>query len=329
MSGSNRFGPNDWLPDNSAGSNSGSTPPDEWDVGDTKDSRSQGHKRRLVAGSVLGGIGILILLVAFVPFTRSAGEGSPNPSDVALDDVPSESSTPSSPNPVSTGANPEESGEPIGDSALTDYFSQPKDLEGIIAKVQESTVTIYCGVDLGSGWVLELGAPGPEASQEAIELDEMYPYEVVTNHHVVKNCLDAPDSVQVVSASREFDAYLYSWDEETDLALVGIAEELPPLVESTEPQPGWWAMAVGSPYELEGSVTIGNIINRDGDLVISTAALNSGNSGGPLVNSRGEVIGTNSAIRIGDDYPQDWNIALAFPVICNILATCPELDQWD
>jgi S1-C subfamily serine protease len=326
------FGPNDWLPDDPSGLDWEPAAPDDWDLGETTSPKGGRERKRLIAGSVLGGIVLLVLLAVFVPFSRSGSEETPDPDAVARDDVESESAITPSADPEDASVSAEDETDASGetDNARSgDYFSQPPNLEGIIEKVQESTVSIYCGDDLGSGWVLELDSPGPDAPQEALELDERYPYEVVTNHHVVEGCLSTPESVQVVSGAREFDAYLYSWDEATDLALVGISEPLPPLLESSEPEPGWWAMAVGSPYGLEGSVTIGNIINRDGDEVISTAALNSGNSGGPLVNARGEVIGTNSAVLIGEDYPQDWNIAIGFPVICNILATCPDLGLWD
>jgi len=325
------FGPNDWLPDHPAASEVGRSVSDDWNLEEDATPLGGNQRKRLIAGSVVGGILLLVLLVVFVPFTRSGGEESPQADDAARDEIEPAASDGSDADPGQVPGAGEE--DPIANggsgSSTGDFFSQPADLEGVIQKVQDSTVTIYCGDDLGSGWVLELGSPDSDAPQELIDLDEQYPFEVITNHHVVEGCLEAPESVQVVSESREFDAYLYSWDEETDLALVGISEELPPLVESDEPEPGWWAMAVGSPYELEGSVTIGNVINRDGDEVISTAALNSGNSGGPLVNARGEVIGTNSAVLIGDDYPQDWNIAIGFPVICDILATCPDLVPWN
>jgi S1-C subfamily serine protease len=94
---------------------------------------------------------------------------------------------------------------------------------------------------------------------------------------------------------------------------------------------GWWAMAVGTPDGLEGSVSIGNVMNTEaiGD-VVSTTPLNSGNPGGPLVNSRGEVIGTNTEIYI-EDYAQNWNIARGIPLLCNALVSCEDEDgfSWE
>ena len=332
MSSRGPFGSDDWLPEDPAGLNSGMTSRDDWDSANTASSRSSSQRNRLIVGSVIGGIGLVVLLAVFVPFTRSGSDVRPETDLTAQDVLNSEASSAPDLDSGKESSDADSVSEPSGgpgNSVTGDYFLQPANLEAIISRVQESTVTIYCGEDLvGSGWVLELASPDADAPQEAIELDEQYPYEVITNHHVIEDCLNRPGDVQVVSGSREFEAYLYSWDKATDLALVGISEPLPALMESNEPQPGWWAMAVGSPYGLEGSITIGNIINRDGDEVISTAALNNGNSGGPLVNARGEVIGTNSSVLVGEDYPQDWNIAIGFPVICEKLAFCPGLDPW-
>ena len=88
-------------------------------------------------------------------------------------------------------------------------------------------------------------------------------------------------------------------------------------------------MAVGTPYGLEGSVSIGNVMNLDGTDVIATTPLNSGNSGGPMVNSLGEVIGTNTWVRVGTDEPQDWNVAVAHTALCDELVDCAGATGWD
>ena len=128
----------------------------------------------------------------------------------------------------------------------------------------------------------------------------------------------------------EYEARLYSWDADQDLALVAITQSVPALPLSTRPQPGWWAMAVGTPYGLEGSVSIGNVMNTEKNDVVATTPLNSGNSGGPLVNSRGEVMGTNTAVYVEDD-AQDWNIAVGSPALCIAIVSCEVGDefQWE
>jgi S1-C subfamily serine protease len=230
---------------------------------------------------------------------------------------------------LSSSSGDAESGGPIifsgGPEAL---FDPPENLSALLRKVQASTVTIGCKGDQGSGWVIELGSPGPDADPEAIELDRKFPTEVVTNHHVIESCIDTPRKVTANAGGDTYDAVLFSYDKERDLALVAIKQDVPPLELSMKPEPGWWAVAVGTPYGLEGSVSIGNVMNVDGTDVIATTPLNSGNSGGPMVNSRGDVIGTNTWVRIGDDYPQDWNVAVGHVALCDALVECKESDLW-
>lgn len=216
----------------------------------------------------------------------------------------------------------------VSSGADADLYSQPADLSALIDRVRESTVVISCGDYFGSGWVIDLGSPGEGASEEDIALDREFPTEVVTNDHVVEQCHDDPRGVTATTGDTTYDAVLYSYDTEDDLALVSIKQVVTALEVSPEPQPGWWAMAIGAPYGIEGSVSLGNVMNLDGADVIMTSPLNSGNSGGPLVNSRGEVMGTNTATKTGEDDPQDWNIAVGTGVLCKELVDCPDDFGW-
>lgn len=130
---------------------------------------------------------------------------------------------------------------------------------------------------------------------------------IITNNHVVREA----DQLQVqLSDGRSFSAKIKGTDESCDLALLKIeATGLVPaaLGDSTRMEVGDWVIAVGSPFELEQTVTAGIIsaVNRSmrdfeelkyQDFLQTDAAINPGNSGGPLVNLRGEVIGINTAI---------------------------------
>ena len=104
-------------------------------------------------------------------------------------------------------------------------------------------------------------------------------------------------------------------DSITDLALVKIDNQqdssYAPLGDSEELEVGDWAIALGTPYGLEKTVTLGIVsslhrdINALGfsdkrlDLIQTDAAINPGNSGGPLINSNGQVIGINTLVRSG------------------------------
>ena len=219
-----------------------------------------------------------------------------------------------------------------GATGAGDLYAPPENLGRLIDQVRASTVTILCKDSQGSGWVVSLDGFGDDASEEDLALDRKYPNEVITNHHVIEECVDEPTSVRARAGAEEYDAYLYTWDEENDLALVAITQDVPFLEVSKQPEPGWWAMAVGTPYGLEGSVSIGNVMNIEDFEVYSTSPLNSGNSGGPMVNSQGEVMGTSTATRIGEEDPQDWNIAVGSPALCVALILCEEDDPeflWD
>jgi S1-C subfamily serine protease len=83
---------------------------------------------------------------------------------------------------------------------------------------------------------------------------------------------------------------------------------------------------LGSPYGIEKSISIGNIMNVVEDQIISTAPINPGNSGGPLVNSFGEVIGTNTWKRI-DAESDGINVAGSVQLLCDALVSCTK-DFW-
>ncbi|RZT09699.1 serine protease Do [Duganella sp. CF402] len=125
---------------------------------------------------------------------------------------------------------------------------------------------------------------------------------VLTNAHVV----DGADEVFVtLTDKREFKAKVLGADTRTDVAVLKIeGDKLPFLLmgDSDKIRAGEWVIAIGSPFNLENTVTAGIISAKARDtgeylpLIQSDVAVNPGNSGGPLINMRGEVIGINSQI---------------------------------
>ena len=128
---------------------------------------------------------------------------------------------------------------------------------------------------------------------------------ILTNAHVVENS----DSVQVaLSTGGLFKGKLIGMDRVADLALIKIdsPDPLPviPLGSSKELKPGDWVMAIGSPFGLDLTVTVG-IVSAKGrslgatpydDFIQTDTPINPGNSGGPLINTQGEVVGINTAV---------------------------------
>ncbi|MGB0181358.1 MAG: DegQ family serine endoprotease [Candidatus Puniceispirillales bacterium] len=129
---------------------------------------------------------------------------------------------------------------------------------------------------------------------------------VVTNNHVI----DGADAIRVTLYNdRSFDAELIGRDPKTDIAVLKIDPEdeiLQPVAfgDSDQMRVGDWVLAIGNPFGLGGSVTAGIISARGRDIgtgpyddfIQTDAAINRGNSGGPLFNLDGEVIGINTAI---------------------------------
>ena len=125
---------------------------------------------------------------------------------------------------------------------------------------------------------------------------------VLTNAHVVDG---ADDVLVTLTDRREFKAKVLGADARSDVALLKIdGAKLPslPMGDSGKIRVGEWVIAIGSPFNLENTVTAGIISAKSRDtgeylpFIQSDVAVNPGNSGGPLINMRGEVIGINSQI---------------------------------
>ncbi|RZI40158.1 DegQ family serine endoprotease [Herbaspirillum sp. HC18] len=125
---------------------------------------------------------------------------------------------------------------------------------------------------------------------------------VLTNAHVV----DGADDVYVtLTDKREFKAKIIGVDKRTDVAVVRIEGSNLPRLAIGDPnklRAGEWVIAIGSPFGLDNTVTAGIISAKARDtgdylpLIQTDVAVNPGNSGGPLINMRGEVVGINSQI---------------------------------
>ena len=146
----------------------------------------------------------------------------------------------------------------------------------------------------------------------------------VTNNHIVEN----GQKIKVFTAQEdEFTAKLIGTDPKTDVALIKVEAKNIPFVElgdSSQVKVGEWVLAIGNPLGMEHTVTAG-IVSAKGrqlglgdnnyeDFIQTDAAINRGNSGGPLVNIRGEVIGINSNILT----PSGGNIGIGFAIPSNM-----------
>ena len=131
---------------------------------------------------------------------------------------------------------------------------------------------------------------------------------IVTNNHVVEN---ATKVAVTLSSGKKTTAKVIGTDPKTDLAVIKIEGDNYPFIsfgDSDALEVGEWAIAIGNPFGLQESVTVG-VVSAKGrnelniaaieDFIQTDAAINPGNSGGPLLNVDSEVIGVNTAIVSG------------------------------
>ncbi|WP_373873084.1 S1C family serine protease [Actinoplanes palleronii] len=202
-----------------------------------------------------------------------------------------------------------------GQEAPQSVNRAPDSLAGVAERVQPSVVTVHVTGAIGSGFVVS--ADGY----------------VITNDHVV----DGAGETMSVSFSdgSTASAKLVGRAPESDIAVIKVAKSgLPPveLGDSDAIAVGDSVLAFGSPLALENTVTYGIVSALDRTIeagesggttryyaaIQTDAAVNQGNSGGPLVNAAGQVIGVNSVIRsVGGTETEAGNIGLAFAIPVN------------
>jgi S1-C subfamily serine protease len=205
-------------------------------------------------------------------------------------------------------------------------YVEPKLLGSEILWAQDSLVMVNCAESTGSGFSFNFDASDVERGfkfkSEGSE-DSSY---IITNSHVVKSCTGSNLRVIVADKSSHF-ARVINVDLENDLALLTTAVEIPPLFAAYQiPFEGFWVMALGSPHGLAGSVTFGNVINRDSKQIFTTASLSPGNSGGPLIDNEGYVFGVNTGAKpVG----QNFNISVGVNMFCEKLIICPDGRFWE
>ncbi len=151
---------------------------------------------------------------------------------------------------------------------------------------------------------------------------------IVTNDHVVREA----ESVQVkLSNDKVYEARVIGGDQKTDIAVIKIdAADLPVAIlgDSEKLEVGQWAIAIGNPFGLERSMTVG-VVSATGrsnmgietleNFIQTDASINPGNSGGPLLNIHGEVIGINTAIvAAGQGIGFAIPISMAKPIITQL-----------
>ena len=144
----------------------------------------------------------------------------------------------------------------------------------------------------------------------------------MTNFHVIEECINGRGDVTIARLfKKEKTAQILSFDKKADLAVLTTDVKLIPLKLSTNsPWPGYWVMALGSADSYQGSVAFGNVLNVTVEDILITNNISEGNSGGPLVDNEGKVVGI---VTWGMDYKKrQYNGARILDAFCQKILDC-------
>ena len=202
-------------------------------------------------------------------------------------------------------------------SPANDGYVAPRDISTMIDSTQESVVTVYCNItknrgSQGTGWSID-----PKLLRKSSKRTT-----IMTNHHVIEDCIGDKGYVTISKLyAKEKPAQILFYDKKNDLAVLETDVELP-VLELSENfiWPGYWVMVLGSAAGYEGSVSFGNILNFYGDDVLFTNNLSEGNSGGPLIDNEGKVVGITTW---GSDRKREqFNGAMSLDTFCAKMIYC-------
>ena len=202
-----------------------------------------------------------------------------------------------------------------------DGYVAPRSISELVEKTQTSTVTVFCtptknGFKQGTGWAIDL----PNG------VDKKFPTSLITNHHVIEKCIGLEGTVTVALLFEDpVAAQIVKWDEKNDLAVLAADLDIPPLsLSEYEPWPGYWTMALGSADGFQGSVAFGTVLNATTDELLLTNNISKGNSGGPVVDNEGNVVGV---VTWGSKTEQ-YNGAMSLNAFCAEILQCEEDYYW-
>ena len=219
---------------------------------------------------------------------------------------------------------------------LGEEFS-PEELVNInvYERANRSVINITTKISRSSGPLMMLFNEASKGSGSGFVLDKSG--HILTNHHVIK---DADSATVTLFDGESYSAKLVGSDPPNDIAVLRIeapADSLYPIEigESSRLRVGQKVFAIGNPFGLERTFTIGILSSKNRTLPTESgrtmksilqidAALNRGNSGGPLLNSRGQLIGMNTAIASPSGRGENTGVGFAIPV-STLRRVVPEL----
>ena len=197
------------------------------------------------------------------------------------------------------------------ESEIPANLGPPSDIPTLAADITSSTVLIECPDGFGSGFVMDAepltGLPNSQI--------------IVTNQHVIEGC-EGQNELVVSTATGMSKGSVIAYDVSQDLAIIEApALTAKPLTIGPVPVIGQWAMAVGNPDGITDTVTFGSITNvkLDEGFILSDVLIGPGNSGGPLVDNQGRVLGVNTAVLI---VAEGFSFSVPIENLCDKLLEC-------
>ena len=204
---------------------------------------------------------------------------------------------------------------------VKDGFVQPRDIATMVDKTLRSTVTVYCDApkkeSLGSAWAVTLD------EDAYAEYDSVF----ITNYHVVDDCIGNEKYLKIARLyAKTVPAQIITLDKKNDLAVIVADIRIPTLKLSENlPYPGYWTMVAGSADGYQGSIAFGAVLNMNVKEVLITANASHGNSGGPVIDNEGRVIGT---LTWGNTKEQ-YNAAKSLDAMCAKILRCDGKFYWN
>lgn len=178
-----------------------------------------------------------------------------------------------------------------GAVAIVNLNNEQANVADVVAKAKDSTFQVLCGEAAGTGVAITMPLP------------DIYKTGIISAAHIFEEC-DEGDEVTIVFKGREYDAVLAKKDPESgpvdvgpgvaDLALIVTSAKFATLEPAPAARQGDWAIVLGNPWEETNYVTFGVVSDMTVDTYLTDAAVNEGNSGGPMLDSQGRVLGIAS-----------------------------------
>ena len=204
-------------------------------------------------------------------------------------------------------------------------FSGPDDIGDLVRLTAESVVAIYCGGGAGTGWIINTSAEPNVRPDRNMKFDAGDSTLVVTADHVIRECVKDAKSLEAFVGEMPVEVTLLNWHRKRDLALLAINSSQPGLVTTVVAPQGSWAMGVGFPWEFERTVPlIGRVIDKTQGEQYVDMAIQPGSSGSPIVNHKGQVIGTAVATLTDPEAELSvgWTVSVPTDVLCQKLFDC-------